>query len=126
MAGCAQKSGGLRGHFFSGKCDRWDPDQKHTCAVKCAPNGYQHSGKESFRKVTVESQITMLAWYFSFCKKIENRKVCNLTNAFSFSSVQFSRSVKSDSLRPHEPQHARPPCPSPTPEVYPNPCPLSR
>ena len=42
------------------------------------------------------------------------------------SSVQFSRSVVSDSLRPHEPQHARPPCPSPTPGVYPNSCPLSR
>ena len=42
------------------------------------------------------------------------------------SSVQFSRSVVSDSLRPHEPQHARRPCPSPTPGVYPNPCPLSR
>ena len=38
---------------------------------------------------------------------------------------QFSCSVTSDSLRPHEPQHARPPCPSPTPEVHPNPCPLS-
>ena len=37
------------------------------------------------------------------------------------SSVQFSRSVVSDSLRPHEPQHARPPCPSPTPGVHPNP-----
>ena len=32
----------------------------------------------------------------------------------------------SDSLRPHEPQHARPPCPSPTPRVYPNSCPLSQ
>ena len=31
----------------------------------------------------------------------------------------------SDSLQPHEPQHARPPCPSPTPGVHPNPCPLS-
>ena len=41
-------------------------------------------------------------------------------------SVQFSRSVVSDSLRPHEPQHARPPCPSPTPRVHPNPCPSSR
>ena len=39
-------------------------------------------------------------------------------------SVQFSRSVVSNSLWPHEPQHARPPCPSPTPRVYPNPCPL--
>ena len=41
-------------------------------------------------------------------------------------SVQFSRSVMSDSLRPHESQHARPPCPSPTPGVYPNSCLLSR
>ena len=40
-------------------------------------------------------------------------------------SVQFSRSVVSDSLWPHEPQHARPPCPSPTLIVHPNPCPLS-
>ena len=35
-----------------------------------------------------------------------------------FSSVQFSRSVVSDSLRPHESQHARPPCPSPTPGIH--------
>ena len=41
------------------------------------------------------------------------------------SSVQFNHSVMSDSLQPHERQHARPPCPSPTPGVYPNPCPLS-
>ena len=37
------------------------------------------------------------------------------------STSQFSHSVVSNSLRPHEPQHARPPCPSPTPGVYPNP-----
>ena len=43
-----------------------------------------------------------------------------------FSSVQFSCSVMSNSLQPHEPQHARPSCPSPTPRVHPNPCPLSR
>ena len=42
------------------------------------------------------------------------------------SSVQFSPSVVSDYLRPHEPQHARPPCPSPTPGVHPNSCPMSR
>ena len=41
------------------------------------------------------------------------------------SSVQFSRSAMFDSLRPHEPQHARPLCPSPTPRVHPNPRPLS-
>ena len=41
-------------------------------------------------------------------------------------SVQFSRSVMSDSLRPHEPQRTRPPCPPPTPGVHPNSCPLSQ
>ena len=44
----------------------------------------------------------------------------------SFQSVQFSGSVVSDSLQPHELQHAGPPCPSPTPGVHPNLCPLSR
>ena len=42
------------------------------------------------------------------------------------SSVQFSHSVVSNSLQPHELQHTRPPCPSPTPGVHPNPCPLSQ
>ena len=46
--------------------------------------------------------------------------------SFSLQSVQFSRSVVSDSLRPHELQHARPPCPPPTLGVYPNSCPLSQ
>ena len=40
-------------------------------------------------------------------------------------SVQFSCSFMSDSLQPHGLQHARPPCPSPTPRVYSNSCPLS-
>ena len=48
----------------------------------------------------------------SFCKAKE-----------TFSSVQFSHSVVSDSLRPHESQHARPSCPSPTPRVYSKSCP---
>ena len=44
-----------------------------------------------------------------------------LTITWVISLVQFGHSVVSDSLRPHWPQHASPPCPSPTPEVYPNP-----
>ena len=44
----------------------------------------------------------------------------------SICSVQFSHSVMYDSLQPHELQHDRPPDPSPTAGVYPNPCPLSR
>ena len=42
-----------------------------------------------------------------------------------YGSVQFSHSVKSNSLRPHGLQHIRPPCPSPTPGVYSNSCPSS-
>ena len=45
--------------------------------------------------------------------------------AWGFRSDQISCSVVSDSLRPHELQHARPPCPSPTPGVHANSCPLS-
>ena len=44
---------------------------------------------------------------------------------FKFSSVQFSHSVVSDSLQPHESQHARPHCPSPTPGVHSDSRPLS-
>ena len=46
--------------------------------------------------------------------------------SFSINSVQFSCSVVSNSLRPQGLQHTRPPCPSPTPGVYPNSCPLSQ
>ena len=49
---------------------------------------------------------------------------CTVTR-HSQCSVQFSCSVVSDSLRPHEPQHPRPPCPSPTPRVHSNSCPSS-
>ena len=51
--------------------------------------------------------------YLNFYKRIEGFPG-------NCSSVQFSHSVVSDSLRPHKSQHARPPCPSPTPGVYPN------
>ena len=51
---------------------------------------------------------------------------CSISLMIEFSLVQFSCSVMSDSLWPHELQHARPPCPSPTPGVHPNPCSLSR
>ena len=46
-------------------------------------------------------------------------RLCQVSrNEDKFSSVQFSCSVVSDSLRPHESRHARPPCPSPTPGVH--------
>ena len=49
-----------------------------------------------------------------------------LKEYLSHLSVQFSHSVVSDSLWPHKLQHARPPCPSPTPRVHPNSCPSSQ
>ena len=51
---------------------------------------------------------------------------CPTLHFHSISSVQFSHSVMSDSLRPHESQHARPPCPSPSPGVHSNSCPSSQ
>ena len=54
------------------------------------------------------------------------QKECGPVHTLISASVQFSCSVVSNSLRPHELQHAGPPCPSPTPRAYPNSCPLSR
>ena len=59
-------------------------------------------------------------------KSISSSALSFLHSPISFSSVQFSCSVMSDSLRPHESQHARPPCPSPTPRVHPESRPLSQ
>ena len=57
-------------------------------------------------------------------KYVKKRKTN--TPSVQFSSVQFSRSVVYDSLRPHESQHTRPPCPSPSPGVHSNSHPSSR
>ena len=53
-------------------------------------------------------------------------RVFSNESVLHISPVQFSYSVMSDSLQPQEPQQARPPCPSPTPGVHSNPCPLSQ
>ena len=72
------------------------------------------------------AHLKHICWSFIYERGYSNsqwtfKKVFNITDH----SVQFSHSVMSDSLWPREPQHARPPCPSPTPRVHPNPCPLS-
>ena len=58
------------------------------------------------------------AFSLSFFTLIKKLFCSSSISAFQFSSVQFSHSVMSDSLRPHELWHARPPCPSPTPGVH--------
>ena len=67
----------------------------------------------------------MNSW-LKFLKQIRSHAVHWYMQHSLNSSVQFSHSVVCDSLRPHGLQHARPPCPSPTPGVHPNPCPLSQ
>ena len=74
----------------------------------------QTSQKPTHKKQSKESIVK----YFKRCKYGDYN--------YGISSVQFSRSVMSDSLLPHESQHARPPCPSPTPGVYSNSHPSSR
>ena len=56
---------------------------------------------------------------------LKSKDITLPTKVHLVSSDQLSRSVVYNSLWPHEPKHARPPCPSPTAGVHPNPCPLS-
>ena len=65
------------------------------------------------------------AWYVVRVQQF-NDDWQEIRDVKDLSSVQFSRSVMSDSLQPHESQHTRPPCPSPTPGVHSNSCPSSR
>ena len=64
-------------------------------------------------------------WYKRTYLQSRNR-LTFIENKLWFNSVQFICSVVSNSLPPHELQHTRPPCPSPTPGVYSNSCPSSR
>ena len=66
--------------------------------------------------------LEVIYWVILFCV-FPNYPARNI---ICFSSVRFSRSVVSDSLWPHESQHTRPPCPSPTPGVHSNSRPSSR
>ena len=86
---------------------------------------YKHLNAE-FQRIARRDKKAFLS---DQCKEIEEnnrmgrtrdlfKKIRDTKGTFHASSVQFSRSVVSDSSRPHESQHARPPCPSPTPGVH--------
>ena len=72
--------------------------------------------------------VIILIYYLKLPLRNSFNSVMNILVLILLSTnlFQFSCSVMSNSLWPHELQHARPPCPSPTPRVHPNPCPLSR
>ena len=87
--------------------------------VKCKPQN------EPFKNITGNPASKAKQWTKS--KVPGKQSGCdNSCRGYKFSSVQFSCSVVSDSLGHHESQHTRPPCPLPTPRVYPNSCPLSQ
>ena len=71
-------------------------------------------------------QLRVWKWVKTVIRLTSQRTSAVVVIIFNmYCTVEFSHSVVSNSLRPYEPQHARPPCPSPTPRVYPNSCPLS-
>ena len=84
----------------------------------------------SFSKFVSEAEFYLLLYKYTTLYKILSAEAGISTQLSSMNLAskrfQFSYSVMSDSLGPHESQHARPPCPSPTPGVYPNPCPSSQ
>ena len=84
------------------------------CPPSPAPSGNSTSwGSPESLPVHTTSATAPITWWTCSCLLLQG-------------SVQFSHSVMSDSLQPCGLQHARPPCPSPTPRVYSNSCPLSR
>ena len=98
----------------------WKAKEFSNCSVRGVPWGLyewrrilnQTMGRKSVWTVSVKA---CLSWEFKETHR-----------SHKYPSVQFSHSVMSDSLRPHESQHARPPCPSPTPRVHSDSRPLSR
>ena len=89
------------------------------------PHGLQHTRLPCPPTPEACSNSCPLSWWWHTI--ISSSVIPFSSHLQSFpASVQFSHSVMADSLRPRELQHTSPPCPSPTPGVHPNPCPLSR
>ena len=96
----------------------------HSCVHKETHNWLKHKLSLFFSFVqskVSEHQLCVPNWEYS-----SEHDGAYQQPAGQFSSVQFSRSVVSDSLRPHESQHTRPPCPSPTPGIHSDSCPSSQ
>ena len=96
----------------------WEPGERRVTAQEVI---YETSKR---KKRSDESPVE-IPWIFNVINHFTVKWLFE-QHYIQFSSVQFIRSVMSNSLRPHESQHARPPCPSPSPGVHSNSCPSSR
>ena len=87
----------------------------------------ESAGLQSMGLQKCQSWLTRLSTYHALHTKLWDiqGKIKGTRCCSSFRLVSSVAQVVSDSLWPHEPQHIRPPCPSPTPRVYLNSCPLS-
>ena len=132
---------GIKTIFMEKKCRKakWLSEETLQIAVKrreakCKGERerYKHLNAE-FQRIARREKKAFLS---DQCKEIEEnnrlgktrdlvKKIRDTKGTFHARSVLFSRSVVSDYLRPHESQHVRPPCPSPTPGVHPKLCPSS-
>ena len=104
----------------------WPPDIKNWLIWKDAV-----AGKDWRREKKERTEDVMVGWHHrlnghEFEQTLGDNEGQGSLACCTFSSVQFSRSVMSDSLQPHELQHARPPCPSPSPGVHSNSHPSSQ
>ena len=94
-------------------CRVWKSQHNIGSRGLCLPSGLRQDCFSGFSPLSIT---------FALYQLMKFPYIPILSNSFyheeAFSSFQFSRSVVSDSLRPHESQHARPPCPSPTPGVH--------
>ena len=103
-----------------------EPDMEQQTGSKLGKEYYKDVYFQPVFLTFIQStSCEMLDWMNHKLKSRLLGKV-SITSAMQISSVQFSRSVMSDHLQPHEPQHTRPPCSSTTPGVHPNPCPMSQ
>ena len=131
------KSKKSRNTWSNGQIWLWSTEWSRAKANGVLPRGRTGHSKHPLliiRGKTLHMDITRWStlksdWLYSLQPKME--KLCTVSKNKTRSwlwlrSVQFSCSVMSSSLRPHELQHTRPPCPSSTPGVHSNSCPSSR
>ena len=86
----------------------------------CVAGAWEYNRTRALKRISVSECVA--------CSHVHTRigGSQNFSYILFFTNFQFSCSVMSDTSRPHGPQHARPPCPSPTPGVYSNSYPLNR